>query len=578
VFKLAPMALLPLLCAAPALAGDKIELEFGGAVQYDLRFRPVVQDFGTYYNPVPSPLKLSRNELIGKFKLTGKMAKFGMVSDLDFVLRAYPKVETLSDLVDYNTVTPFRFEAHDLYMYGRDMFGLKGLDLKVGQQKAMFGVGDQFNPTNTVSPNDLEDILLFGDQLGNLMVRVDYSPAWNWQITGILIPIFKPAMVPRTGYLAQTPDRYPFLDPELRWNLAAEQYSGEAAFGYPTIVRNVNIEQPEFSAANMQGFARVATTLGGQDMALSYHYGRSDIPQPVRNVTSQVQQPICEDPDDPESACVNGVLASDVVLAYPRMHVLGFNMAGEIPGLDKVHKSFKPLGYRFELAVIFPEETRLHVEQDNVQFAFVTRDGEYPYPNDNLVVDSRPFAKWSLGFDYTFNRFLYMNTQWVHGFVDEFGAGDWIQPGTYQVRGSDLREEVRDTVVRDCIDITTFSGRGETCAREWLKPKLGDYLVWGLDVKFLSGSATLRLFAIWDLIGVYRDTYNPQTEKREMTHYGPFTKEGASGVIYPAFMYNMGNGFEWHVGGLFQLGQPYSKFGAPETGGHQIWTRARYRF
>jgi hypothetical protein len=576
--RLAPFALLPLLWSTLAQAGDKIELEFGGGVQYDLRFRPSFPDVGTYYNPIPKPLELARNELIGKFKLTGKLGKFGMVSDLDFVLRAYPKVEDLSDLTDYNTVTPFRFEAHDLYLYARDVFGLKGLDLKVGQQKAMFGVGDQFNPTNTVSANDLEDVLLFGDQLGNLMVRLDYSPAWNWQITGILIPIHKPALLPQTGYLAQTPDRYPFLDPELRYNLAAEQYAGQEVFGYPTIVRDVAVELPEFAAKNMQAFARVGTTLGGQDMALSYHYGRTDLPTPVRNVTSQVEGQICENPDDPESDCVNGVLASDVVLAYPRQHVLGFNMAGEIPGLDKVHKSFKPLGYRFEFALIFPEETRLMIDQNNIQFGFVSKDGEYPYPNNNLVLDNRPFAKWSLGFDYTFNRHLYMNTQWVHGFVDEYGAGDWIQPGTYQVRGSDIREDVRDTIGINCLDLTTFSGRGETCANEWLKPKLGDYLVWGLDIKFLSGSATLRLFAIWDLIGVYRSTYNPETEEREMTHYGPFTKEGASGVIYPAFMYNMGNGFEWHIGGLVQLGQPYSKFGAPETGSHQIWTRARYRF
>jgi hypothetical protein len=562
-----------------AHAGDEIEFEFGGGLQYDLRFRPQLDDISRYYDPIPQPLALSRNELIGKFKLTAKLAKFGMVSDLDFVLRAYPKPETLDGLSSYNAVTPFRFEAHDLYLYGRDLFGLRGLDLKVGQQKAMFGVGDQFNPTNTVNANDYEDVLLFGDQVGNLMVRLDYSPAWNWQFTGILVPISKPALLPRTAYMGQTPDRYPFLDEELRWNLNAEQFSGEELFGYPTVVRDVMIQQPEFHPKNMAAFARVAATLGAHDVALSYHYGRSDIPQPVRNVTTQVPGQICENPDDPEnSECVDGLLVSDVTLAYPRMHVLGFNMAGEINPFGKVHKSFKPLGYRFEFALVFPEETNLTVMQDDITFGFVTKTGEYEYPNNNMVVDSRPFAKWTLGLDYTFNRHLYMNTQWVHGFPDEFGAGDWIQPGSYTVRASDIREGARDSIGAQCLDLATLSGQGERCAQEWLKPKLGDYLVWGLDIKFLSGSATFRLFAIWDMIGVYRSTFDEQSGQRTLTHFGPFTKEGASGVIYPAFMYNMGNGFEWHVGALLQLGMPFSKFGAPENGSHQIWTRARYRF
>ena len=35
--------------------------------------------------------------------------------------------------------------------------------------------------------------------------------------------------------------------------------------------------------------------------------------------------------------------------------------------------------------------------------------------------------KWTLGFDYTLTRELYLNAMWVHGFVDEFGAGDWLR-------------------------------------------------------------------------------------------------------------------------------------------------------
>jgi hypothetical protein len=567
--------------AAPAAPSQvsvgQFRFTIGGYVQYDLRFRPKRLEYGSYYQDVPDLSTLSRNELMTKLRVGAKTGNYGLQADVDFVIRAYPAAEKLSELSQYNRVSPFRFEMHDLYLYGRDLFGAKGLDLRIGQQKVMFGVGDQFNPTNTINANDLEDILLFGDQVGNLMVRADYSPLWNLTFTGILIPVFKPAVLPSTGYLAQTPDRYPFINDDLRYNLAAEQAFAADNLGYPTIVRDVSLEHPEFSAANMQGFVRVAASLGGQDLALSYYNGRSDIPQPIKNTTSQEANAVCEDPDDPESECVNGVLASDVVLTWPKMQVLGFNMTGQMNPFGKIHPSFKAIGYRLELAVIFPQETRLEIQQDNISFLGQVKDGEYPYPDgDNRIIDSRPFAKWTLGLDYQFNKHLYMNTQWVHGFVDEFGAGDWIQPG-WTTRASGIRPGVQSLLL-ECMNVAEASGQGESCAEEWYKPRLGDYLVWGTDIRFAAQRGLLRLFTIWDLIGVYNSSFDPETGERIVRHYSMFTKQGFSAVLYPALSWTFGNGLDLQAGALVQLGKPWSKFGAPETGSHQIWLRGRYAF
>jgi hypothetical protein len=591
-------ALAALICSSPAaLAGEKIEFDFGGMVQYDLRFR--LQDIraGTFYQPQPDVPTLSRNELIGKFKLGAKFGRFGMKSDLDFVLRAYPQVETLDDLYLYNRVTPFRFEAHSLYLYARDLL-VPGFDMRIGQQKAMFGVGDQFNPTNTVNAWDFEDPLLFGDQQGNLMVRLDYTPVWNWTMTGILVPVFKPALLPRTGYLAQTPDRYPFVNDTLRYNLNAEQESGFELFGYPTVVDDIIIQQPDFHPRNFQGFFRLGAILGGQDIALSYYRGYSDIPQPIQNTTSQraFDQQICETNWLGEEICASGVLESDVVLSFPRMHVAGFNMTGEFNAFGWVHKSFKPLGYRVEFAAIFPEDVGLEIQQDDINFSFINKNGEYEYPfeerllrgvpqgtrdnvriqGDNRVVTNRPFFKWTVGLDYTFNKHLYMNTQWVHGFPDEFGAGSFFQDG-WTVRASGVRPGV-EAIGTECLDLSTFSGIGETCASEYIKPRIGDYLVWGTDINFLANSALLRLFVIWDLIGVYENTWDEESGERVLIHHGPFSRKGASLVLYPAFQYNFGRGFDVQAGVLLNFGQRWTKFGAPEVGGHQVWTRARFRF
>ena len=43
-------------------------------------------------------------------------------------------------------------------------------------------------------------------------------------------------------------------------------------------------------------------------------------------------------------------------------------------------------------------------------------------PLPPVVLPDTPFAKWSLGIDYSFGAHVYMNLQWVHGLADEFGA------------------------------------------------------------------------------------------------------------------------------------------------------------
>jgi hypothetical protein len=153
-----------------------------------------------------------------------------------------------------------------------------------------------------------------------------------------------------------------------------------------------------------------------------------------------------------------------------------------------------------------------------------------------------------------------------------------MQPGV-TTRQAGLRDGAQ---FADCvaIDFADFSRTvdGTKCAREINRPRLGDYLVLGLDINFASQRGLLRLFTIWDLIGVYEDSYNPGSGERERIWHHMFTPEGFSAVLYPDFRWKFGGGFELHGGALIMLGQPYSKFGSAETGGTQLWTRAKYSF
>ena len=49
-------------------------------------------------------------------------------------------------------------------------------------------------------------------------------------------------------------------------------------------------------------------------------------------------------------------------------------------------------------------------------------------------------------------------------------------------------------------------------------------------------------------------------------------------VIYPELKHAFPSGFSLSGGAVVMIGEPWTKFGDPATGGTQIFTRARYAF
>ena len=569
---------LGLASTSPAWAQEP-ELTWSGRVQSDLRFRPESAEVGHFYDKQELPSGVARNQNMIGTTLHIKMGDVAAVADIDFVLYGFSRdLNGIGALALRENVDPYRFDVHQLYVEVKNIF-VDGLDLRVGQQLVQWGVGDQFNPTNNLNADNVEDSLRFGDQLGNAMVRLDYWINDTWSITGVLVPVFKPALLPNTGYLGTARvDRIPLTDASLRHRIESENASiGGPLLGNPTMVSSVTPELPATSFENMQFGYRIGGTIAEQEISFSYYLGRTDFPQPIRNHAHQDQTARCN-PDAPTD-CVKGLMLTDVTLGYPRMHVYGFNMAGEIGWLKDASEVFNAIGYRLEGALIVPQRSTLKITNDQINIAFPQPAGEYDYDNDHhpggpepAVVDATPFLKWVVGLDYSFGEHVMVIAQWVHGFVDEFGAGDFIKEGWTVVESgvtsSDMDTTLRCSLPRD----------GTTCAREVVRPRLGDYLVAIVDVKFLDSKALLRLLGILYLNGVHEQYWDPVAQQRVSDYHNIFTSDGFSAVLYPEFNYNFGNGLELGGGGLVMLGNRNSKFGDPQTGGTLIWTRGRYSF
>jgi hypothetical protein len=106
-----------------------------------------------------------------------------------------------------------------------------------------------------LNADDLEDPLKFGKQLPNTMVRADYVMGPTWTMSGVWVPIFRPALLPRTaGMGIAAVDRLPMVEEDLRWRIHAEQAVARdwEVLGYPTVVAEADPVMPGSALANSQ--------------------------------------------------------------------------------------------------------------------------------------------------------------------------------------------------------------------------------------------------------------------------------------------------------------------------------------
>ena len=527
---------------------------------------------GSFYNRQVLTPGLARYQNSANLTVEARYGELTSALDVDVDWIGYSNT-VLSEVGDF----PGRpsdelvgIELNALYVIWDDVFGVPGVGFKFGQQRVQWGVADQFNPTNTINPNDLRDVLLFGQQASNLMAAMDVSVWDDWVLDLVWIPSFRAALLPKTGDVSVVSvDRVPFYDENLRWRLHVDRELARA-YNKPTVVEKIVADTPTLALDNQSVAMRVSGLVGRQDVSLSYALGFRDLPVPTSTSSIGRNTEICSG-----EQCIDGLIANEVVLEYPRQQVVGLNVTGEIPTLGG-----SSVGYRFEAALTIPEKMRAAIELTDVQVAsFPAQNGPYDYvaPDGGLAVvyDDAPFMKWTLGFDYTLTREVYLNAMWVHGFVDEFGAGDWLLPGAVDVRaGGSVSSDSGDLL--DCRGLGGEDA-GSECITEWYRPKIADYLVVGADYRFAENRALLRLFAIWEISG-YTYSFPDRFGERQREDYMPWEKEAFSAVFFPQFSYFFSNGFEAEVGGLFALGRDYTRFGDPAVGGSLVWSRFRVRY
>lgn len=413
-----PVFLLIFCLGGPSLASDWTDkIQFSGHIQSDIRF--MIED---YRGPKPGDgykFEMNRNDVELKLKISpNRRVQAVLGGRLRFY--GFNEAAELPELVGRDRIDPYDLQLNEAYLAVRGEIW----DLKVGRMIQTWGTADMFNPTSNLSSYDFSDSLDYTAKVPNQMVEFDLYPTDWLTLKAVWVPVFKPSLLPASAslaFLVETTDDGCFKnapvpplgrsDIQILENYFATYDPCQLNFLTPEI----RVLNPEFTIANSQAALKTQFRfdlgdVGDLDFSFSYYYGRFSFPIAYTAVADLT--------DNPEGglSAVNVRYVAEVM--YPRMHVAGFDFSFSAVS-DKVP------GFFGELAVIFPEE---------VNFAlFVLSDG---YRTDvemsNVNVPSTPFVKATVGLDYTFTQWLYVNVQYVRGFIDEFndsyGLHNYVVP------------------------------------------------------------------------------------------------------------------------------------------------------
>ena len=462
--ELALLSALAVFFLFPLNADAQLETSWRGYLQGDLRL--VVDDADV-------PLERLESTFYGRMT-----ARYGRhvrgTADLRFVFTERPEAQDFAALTNRQMLDPYRFESDALFVELKDL-GLDGLDLRMGRQQLIWGTADRFHPTSNFNPLDVEDALEFGATVANELVLLSYRPyvfagdeeePWFAELglELVMAPVFKPAQLPQSAAGA-------FTDPNEQLRLTTAQglralvikeieYLARGA----TIESNVDVVVPEVEGANFMYGARLAWKLLGIDMGVSYFRGFDDFPR-AENVI------VTGDTSD---------VHADVTLTYPRVHVLGAEMATSLDFLGG-------LGLWAEVGITFHDD--LFVVVDGTRFAG-NQKGLLFTNGPELEHEAGQFVKATVGMDYTPLPWWYINVQYLHGFVDEFGA-DKLQD--YLVAGMDFKL-ARDKLLLRFFTILNFQDQSFV-----LFPQI-------VLTPFSGGELSVGAFLYSGLFGLSRDT------------------------------------------------------------------------
>ncbi len=465
----------------PGSSRAETDLRVGGTIKF---YTGLYTEGGEGAGLVPhdsGEFTLTRTEL--HLKLTGYASdNLSFRSRVDFIYTANPEYTTFSEIESNGG---FSSDVHDIDTNLReasfkviDLF-VEGMDLIVGRQRVRWGTSDDYNVIDNLNPVDYANLYSFDPDyfvdhvpMDGLTLEYLFPVDFDLKIQAVYFISFKPSPLPQ-GFEG-------FLQLHQQQGLDALT----SMLGLPTGVAHVELgDVPEYRIDTGVYGIRLSGNFFNFDVGLSYFRGFQTLPLLERLDTDLTAE----------------IPTMEGVYGYPRLNVLGFDLAGELFSV----------GLWAEVGVYFPEDRKTVI---TVRLPTGSTERRF------RLLEST-YTKFTLGFDYTFGigEGLYWNTQYNHGFYDEFSYTDEAD----ELLGVDRPE---------------FLG------------KLEDYYVTYFEYNFLNDTVRCRM-----------------TLMLEVGDYGDFS--GSTSLLFtPEVEYKPYDGLSLQGGYVAMNGATNSKFGAFSDG------------
>ncbi len=423
-------------------------IDFSGFLESDLRF--IIEDTRGLKEGDGYEFQSNRNDL--NFRLSiYPTDRVKVVIDSRFRFYGFSESEYLTDLNIRDKTDPWSLHLDEAYVSIQGVLW-ENLDVKIGRMALTWGTADQFNPTDNINARDFTDPLDYTTKVPNEMVEINMYPTDWLTLSVVWVPIFKHSLLPSSANLGFAVDydddgnmyaipALPIDDTGKQQLAALGELLGPPSTDGTMDTSNlhfedilINLRQPSRKIENSQVAAKAQFSVWDLDFSFSYYYGRFSYPVPV-SAAAVVDSPT------PDFQKFNIGILVDVL--YPRMHVAGFDFSYSASWLFDI-------GIFGEMAVIFPEQVNFGLR------AYL--DGEQVSADiHNVNVPDEPFIKATVGWDYTFTSWLYVNTQYVRGFFDEFNDmygihNYWVMALEFKFLDDELQFRIAN--VLNCDDLS----------------------------------------------------------------------------------------------------------------------------
>ena len=315
----------------------------------------------------------------------------------------FPEVSQTTDLQGKDNIYKLELEFREAYL---DLYqlGLQDLDVRIGRQVITWGTADKLNPTSNICPEDLEDVFNFGEQAGVNSFLATYY--WkDFTFSGVYVPTFTPAVLPSGIYASalSTPMEFPA-------GMTLRKYWDK-----------IILPEQKFTESSQVAF-KVGTNLFDYDLSVSYYYGRDDLPL-LNNVIIIPVDTL-------------GTIDATAEMIYPKMQVIGADFAGSL--LD--------VGIWGEAAFTITEKIMLSTDLTALGMGI----------QESIALDDDPYCKFVLGGDYTFKNEIYLNTQYLHGFVHERGSDALNDYLTFRFEKKFFNDELKIVPIGGAVSVTDW--------------------------------------------------------------------------------------------------------------------------